>query len=183
MGSKPPKPWAVTGLATVARLAFAAVLLPYFLMTAATEFGGTPYSVGPNMPGTLLSLGAFYQWAPWMVTDIGRGTNNLSILASMFLHLMVFSECVLPVLLVVGLATRTAAAGLMLLIAFTTLIDIFAHNAPAEIIGAWFDANPFDEIADLRLLWAMLIAIPLTLGGGPLSLDGLIARWHRSAAG
>lgn len=182
MGSKPPKPWAVAGLATLARLAFAAVLLPYFLTSAATELGGTPYSVGPTMPGTLLSLGAFYHLAPSMVTDIGSGTYNVPILGSMFLHLMVFSEAVLPVLLVAGLATRTAAAGLVILIAVTTLIDIFAHDVPPEIIGTWFDANPFDEIADLRLLWGMLIAISLTLGGGPLSMDCLIARWRRPVA-
>ncbi|MBT6525267.1 MAG: hypothetical protein HOL57_04725 [Marinovum sp.] len=32
--------WRISGLTTAARLTFAAVLLPYFIISAATKFGG-----------------------------------------------------------------------------------------------------------------------------------------------
>jgi len=85
-----------------------------------------------------------------------------------------------PVLLVLGLATRIAAFGMIGLIAMTVVIDIFARSAPPEVIGALFDASPHDPISDLRLLWITVLAVPAVLGGGGLSLDALIRRlWHR----
>jgi putative oxidoreductase len=93
---------------------------------------------------------------------------------------LVLAQTVLPVLLVVGLATRIAASGMIGLIAMTAMIDIFARNAPPEVIGALFDASPYDPISDLRLLWITVLAVPAVLGGCGLSLDGLIRRlWHR----
>jgi putative oxidoreductase len=87
---------------------------------------------------------------------------------------------VLPVLLVLGLATRIAAFGMIGLIAMTVVIDIFARSAPPEVIGALSDASPHDPISDLRLLWITVLAVPAVLGGGGLSLDALIRHlWHR----
>lgn len=169
-------PWHQTGLTLAARLAFAAVLAPYFMSLAASMSGGSTLSVGPDLPGTLLSYGVVYQLAPWL--DPGKGPPDLSIMTSLLLHLSVLALAVLPPMLVAGLATRLAAAGMILLLAWITLIDIVAHHPPSEVLGVWFDTDPFGEIADLRLLWVMLIAIPLALGGGMVSMDALIAHWR-----
>jgi len=89
---------------------------------------------------------------------------------------LVLAEAVLPVLLVLGLATRIAAVGMIGLIAMTAMIDIFARDAPPEVIGALFDASPYDPISDLRLLWITVLAVPAVLGGGGLSLDPFLRR-------
>ena len=86
----------------------------------------------------------------------------------------------MPVLLVLGLATRIAAVGVIGLIAVTAMIDIFARNALPEVIGALFDASPDDPISDLRLPWITVLAVPAVLGGGWMSLDAVLRRlWDR----
>ncbi|QYU68895.1 DoxX family protein [Leptolyngbya sp. 15MV] len=72
------------------------------------------------------------------------------------------AEHLLPVMLVVGLATRLSAAGLL---AMTLVIQIFVYPE------AWWTTH---------ILWAALAAVLIARGGGLFSLDAVIARWRRA---
>lgn len=156
------------------------MLGPYFLISAASKIGGSDLLIGPDVAGTCLSLGAFCELAPGAPEAAGNDPASLSLTLRLGVQALVLAEAVLPGLLVLGLATRIAAFGMIGLIALTAMIDIFARNAPPEVIGALFDASPYDPISDLRLLWITVLAVPAVLGGGRISLDALIWRlWHR----
>jgi putative oxidoreductase len=72
-------------------------------------------------------------------------------------YLSAFGEHVLPVLLVLGLATRFAAAGLLLM---TAIIEIFVYP----------DAWPTHGV------WATCFLLLIARGPGEVSIDHLIAR-------
>lgn len=74
------------------------------------------------------------------------------------------AEIVLPALLILGLATRLSALGLLIMIGVIQL----------TVPSAW---------ATFHLPWAGLALGLVALGPGPLSLDRLIERWvaHRMA--
>jgi len=169
-----PSVWKLSALS--ARLTFAAVLGVYFLISAASKIGGSDLLIGPNVAGTFLALGAFYELAPVALEAAGNDPAGLSLPLRLRVQALVLAEAVLPVLLVLGLATRIAAVGMIGLIAMTAMIDIFARDAPPEVIGALFDASPYDPISDLRLLWITVLAVPAVLGGGGLSLDPFLRR-------
>jgi len=177
-----PSVWKLSALSALARQTFAAVWGPYFLISAASKIGGSDLSIGPDVAGTFLSFGAFYELAPGALAAAGNDPAGLSLALLLGLQATVLAEAVLPVLLVLGLATSIAAFGMIGLIAMTAMIDIFARNAPPEVIGALFDASPYDPVSDLRLLWITVLAVPAVLGGGRISLDALIRRLsHRGA--
>ena len=71
---------------------------------------------------------------------------------------------VIPVLLVIGLATRLSAAALL---AMTLVIQIFVYPQ------AWWTTH---------MLWAALAAVLIVRGGGVLSLDTLIGYWRQKRA-
>lgn len=71
------------------------------------------------------------------------------------------AEIVLPLLLLLGLATRLAALGLL---AMTAVIQLVVPEG-------W---------ANFHLYWAALALGVMALGGGPLSLDAALARLFRS---
>lgn len=78
--------------------------------------------------------------------------------------LATLGEHLLPVLLVIGLATRLSAAGLL---AMTLVIQIFVYPQ------AWWTTH---------MLWAALAAVLIVRGGGVLSLDTLIGYWRQKRA-
>lgn len=67
------------------------------------------------------------------------------------------AETVLPVLLALGLATRFAALGLLVLI---IVFEVFVHPGPYAIHGAW----------------AALLLVLIKFGPGSLSLDEALGR-------
>lgn len=67
------------------------------------------------------------------------------------------AETVLPVLLLIGLATRFSAFGLLIM---TAVIQL-------TVPEGW---------ANFHLPWAALAVAIMALGAGPLSVDGLLAR-------
>ena len=71
-------------------------------------------------------------------------------------------EIALPVLLVLGLATRVSALGLL---AMTAVIELVVPSG-------W---------ANFHLPWASMALAIIALGAGPLSLDHLLARLWRKA--
>ena len=71
------------------------------------------------------------------------------------------AEHLLPVLLVVGLATRVAAAGLAFM---TMIIQLFVYP------DAWWTHHA---------LWLAILLTIVTAGPGLLSADALLVRWRR----
>ncbi len=76
-------------------------------------------------------------------------------------------EIVLPVLLFIGLFTRLPALGLLVM----TAVIHFAVGYANE-----------DYLAPYHYVWMLAFGYLLIRGGGPISVDGLIARWRRRAA-
>lgn len=72
-------------------------------------------------------------------------------------HMATYAEHLLPILLLLGLGTRTAALGLL---GMTTVIEVFVYP----------DAWP------THLSWAAILLPLIAKGGGALSLDRLLRR-------
>ena len=79
-------------------------------------------------------------------------------------YLSTFGEHLLPILLVLGLATRFAALGLLFM---TGVIEIFVYP------GAW----------PTHGVWAACFLVVIARGAGALSLDRLIARMIKAPSG
>jgi uncharacterized membrane protein YphA (DoxX/SURF4 family) len=73
-------------------------------------------------------------------------------------HVTAMAEIVLPILLILGLATRLSALGLLVMTGVIQLV----------VPDGW---------ANFHLYWAALALAVIALGAGPLSLDRLIAAW------
>lgn len=103
-----------------------------------------------------------YGWDIWIprpaTMDMFRGGYDLRYvpLEAAATALQV-AETVLPLLLAVGLATRFAALGLVVLI---IVFEVFVHPGPYAIHGAW----------------AALLLMIIKLGPGSLSLDETLGR-------
>jgi putative oxidoreductase len=81
-------------------------------------------------------------------------------LPTAFAYLDSIAEIVLPILLVIGLATRFSALGLLVMTGVIQLV----------VPEGW---------ANFHLPWAGLALAVIALGPGPLSLDHLLERWPR----
>jgi len=81
-------------------------------------------------------------------------------LPTVFAHVDSIAEIVLPVLLVIGLATRFSALGLLVMTGVIQLV----------VPEGW---------ANFHLPWAGLALAIIALGPGALSLDHLLERWPR----
>ena len=81
-------------------------------------------------------------------------------LPTVFAYVDSIAEIVLPVLLVIGLATRFSALGLLVMTGVIQLV----------VPEGW---------ANFHLPWAGLALAIIALGPGPLSLDHLLERWPR----
>jgi putative oxidoreductase len=81
---------------------------------------------------------------------------------SLFAHLSGAAEICLPILLVLGLGTRFAAGGLLLM---TGIIQL---------------TEP-DGWANFHLPWAAMALTLVVFGGGRVGLDALLVRWRRPA--
>jgi putative oxidoreductase len=77
-------------------------------------------------------------------------------------HLSLYAEHLLPLLLVIGLASRFAALGLFLM---TLVIEVFVYPQAYPVHGPW----------------AVCCLVVMIHGPGFLSLDALITRRFRSA--
>ncbi|WP_137110479.1 DoxX family membrane protein [Rhodobacter sp. SY28-1] len=145
-------------LPTLARLVFAAVLLGYFWASALTKLDG------PFSPST----GAFAQIFPKAFEAVGYDVGQLGLWQRPVVLVGSWAELVLPLLIVLGLLTRLAAAGMMGFVLLQSLTDIYGHGAAA---GAWFDRASDALILDQRALWLVVLAVLLCKGAGPLSAD------------
>ncbi|GKY90210.1 DoxX family protein [Sinisalibacter aestuarii] len=154
-------------LPLLARVTFAATLAGYFWASAMTKLGDGPFSP---------ALGAYAQIFPRQLEAAGYDLSQLGVWHWMVVIAGTWAEFALPALLILGLATRLAALGLIGFVTLQTLTDLIGHHADASTIGAWFDRVPDSLILDQRLFWFMLFVTLVLKGGGPLSADRLIAR-------
>ena len=160
--------WLV-GLA--ARLAFASVLLVFFINSALTKVGSGP--LGIFSP----SVGAYAQILPEMMKSVGFNVSKIAFFPYGIIVLLgTWAEFILPVLIVIGLFTRAASLAMIGFIIVMSYVDITGHGVDAKTIGAPFDGLPTGLIADQRLLWIFLLLVLVVKGAGALSLDALLCR-------
>lgn len=160
-------PWLLPSLA---RLAFAGVLLGYYWASAWTKLGPGP--LGFLTP----SAGAYAQIFPRAFEAAGYDEGKLSLFQHLVALAGLWAEFLLPLLIVLGLASRLAALGMIGFVGVQTATDIWGHGLTAADIGRWFDRDPAGLIADQRALWLLPLILIALLGPGPLSLDAAIRR-------
>ncbi len=153
-------------LPLMARVVFAGVLAPYFWASAATKWESFPFN---------LSIGAYAQIFPRAFEAAGYDVAALSFWHKAIAMAGSYAEIILPLALILGLATRWAALGMMGFVLVQTAVDIWGHQASAATIGMWFDSDSGSLLADQRALWAVLLAILVLRGAGALSMDRLFA--------
>ncbi|SFO43852.1 putative oxidoreductase [Cohaesibacter marisflavi] len=169
------EPWFL-GLS--ARLIFSSVLLFYFLNSALTKLGDGP--LGLFSP----SIGAYAQIVPPIVEAAGYDSSQIAFLPWGLIVLAgTLAEFILPILILIGLATRVTAIAFIGFIAVMTFVDIQFHGVEAETIGHLFDSVHNSAILDQRLLWLMPLLLLIIKGPGTVSVDHFLARWRRAKAG
>ena len=82
-----------------------------------------------------------------------------------------YGELILPCLIIVGLATRAAALGMLAFILVMSLVDVTGHGVP---LGGLLDGDPSSIVPDQRLFWSMPLLVLVFMGGGRLSLDHVL---------
>jgi putative oxidoreductase len=153
-----------------ARLAFVAVLAPYYLNSALTKPGTGFFGVFAP------AAGAFAQILPPVAEQYGYDTSAIPFIPwHVIVILGTITEFVLPVLIVVGLFTRYCALAMMGFIVVQTIVDYAFHGA---VTGMLFDNQPTD-LLDQRLLWLFVLLILVLAGPGRVSLDA----WLRKLIG
>ncbi|MEJ2001170.1 MAG: DoxX family membrane protein [Maritimibacter sp.] len=157
-------------LPSLARFTFAASLAGYFWASAMTKLGDGLF--GFLHP----ALGAYAQIFPRQFEAVGYNISALSSFHWAVATAGMWAEFILPLLLILGLATRLAAFGMIGFTLVQSLTDIYGHGVDASAIGAWFDRVPDSAILDQRLFWVMLFVTLVLKGAGPISLDALVAR-------
>jgi putative oxidoreductase len=164
-------------LGLLARFAFAAVLLVYYLNSAATKVGDGVlgfFSVGAN---------AWFQILPPVVEAYGYDPSQVPFVPwGIVVYAGTYAEFILPVLIVLGLFTRLASLGMIGFILVQSYVDIAFHGVDDKTIGAWFDRFSDAAILDQRTLWIFLLLTLVVKGAGAISLDALWARTFTAKA-
>ena len=155
---------------TLARFTFAATLLFYYWTSALTKLGEG--FTGLFRP----SLGAYAQIFPRQMEAVGYDAGQLSDFHWLVVLAGTHAEFLLPALIVLGLATRLAALGMIGFVTVQSLTDLYGHGGIAhpETLGAWFDRFPDGVILDQRLFWVFVLLVLVVKGAGPLSLDRVL---------
>lgn len=153
----------------LARFVFAAVLFMYFFNSAKTK-------VGDGLSGLLeIQDGAFIQILPTVMEQYGYDASQIpGFPYQLIVYAGTYSEFILPVLVVLGLFTRIASAGMVVFVFIQSYVDITAHSADEKTIGSWFDRVPDSAILDQRALWVFLLVYLAIYGAGKVSVDHLI---------
>lgn len=156
-------------LPTLARLLFAAVLLMYFIKSGMTK-------LGDGISGLWTpSTGAYAQIYPKAFEAVGYDASAMTAFQKAVVLSGTLAEFILPALIVLGLFTRFAAAGMIIFVVVQSLTDWVGHGA-TEALGAWFDRFPDGAILDQRSLWIFLLLVLVFKGPGPLSFDRLLRK-------
>ena len=151
---------------TLARIVVLGVLFIYFWNSALTKFGdGILGLVRP-------SNGAYFQIFPKAVEAAGYDLGQLGILHWAIALAGTWAEVLLPIAIVIGLATRLAALAMIGFVIVQSYVDVTGHGGA---LGMWFDAQTLD-IVDVRAFWMLAFAVLVLRGAGPVSVDALLAR-------
>ena len=153
-----------------ARFVFAAVLLVYYLNSAATK-------VGEGLFGFLsVADNAYFQILPSVVEAHGFDVTQVPFFPyGLVVAAGTYSEFLLPTLIVLGLFTRIAALGMIGFTIVQSFVDIAYHGVDMTTVGAWFDRFSDAAILDQRALWIFLLLYLVAHGPGRCSLDALLA--------
>jgi len=155
----------------LARFTFAAVLLIYYWNSGLTKLGDG--ILGLFSP----SIGAYSQIFPKQLEAAGYDVSQLGLFHWLVVMAGTYAEFLLPLLIVLGLATRLAALGMIGFVVVQSLTDVYGHGATdAKTLGAWFDRASDSVIMDQRLLWIFVLLVLVVKGAGALSLDALLRR-------
>ncbi|MEM9549765.1 MAG: DoxX family protein [Pseudomonadota bacterium] len=158
-------------LPLAARFIFAATLLMYFWSSAVTKLGNGIF--GWLFP----SDGAYIQIFPKVVEAAGYDFSQLGFYHWLVVLAGTWAEFLLPLLVVIGLATRLSAIGMIGFVVVQSLTDIYGHGATdPKTLGAWFDKVPDSIIMDQRLFWIFTLAILVIRGAGAISVDAILRR-------
>ena len=147
-------------LPTLARLTFIATFLFYFWNSATTKLGDGIF--GFLFP----SVGAYAQIFPKKMEAVTYDVTQLGIFDWLVVVAGTWAEFILPLLLLIGLATRLAALGMVGFVIVQTIVDVNGHGVP---LGSYFNNVP--ELIDTRTLWVFLFVVIVIKGAGPLSVD------------
>ena len=154
-----------------ARFVFAAVLLMYYWNSGLTKLGDGV--LGLFNP----SIGAYSQIFPKQLEAVGYDTSQLGIFHWLVVVAGTWAEFILPLLLVIGLATRLAALGMIGFVVMQSLTDVYGHGvSDLKTLGAWFDRFPDGVILDQRLFWVFILSVLVIKGAGAISVDALLRR-------
>lgn len=159
-------------LPLLARFVFAAVLLLYFWNSGVTKLGDGLF--GFLVPST----GAYAQIFPKAFEAVGYDSSQLGVFHWLVVVAGTWAEFILPLMIVLGLATRLAALGMIGFIAVQSLTDLYGHGGieHAATLGAWFDRMPDGVVLDQRAFWVFLLVVLVVKGAGALSLDRVLSR-------
>jgi putative oxidoreductase len=158
-------------LPLAARFVFAAVLLMYYWNSGLTKLGDGIF--GLFSP----SIGAYSQIFPKQLEAVGYDTSQLGAFHWLVVVAGTWAEFILPLLLVIGLATRLAALGMIGFVVMQSLTDVYGHGvSDLKTLGAWFDRFPDGVILDQRLFWVFILSVLIIKGAGALSVDALLRR-------
>ncbi|MBT3143615.1 DoxX family protein [Falsiruegeria litorea] len=154
-----------------ARFTFAATLWIYYWNSGLTKLGDGIF--GLFSP----SIGAYSQIFPKQLEAVGYDASQLSVFHWVVVIAGTYAEFILPALIVVGLATRLAALGMIGFVIMQSLTDIYGHGATdIKTLGAWFDRLSDGVIMDQRLFWVFTLTFIVVKGAGFLSIDALLRR-------
>ncbi|WP_415237660.1 DoxX family protein [Sneathiella sp.] len=150
-----------------ARAVFSSVLLVFFWQSAATKLDGGLFSP---------SAGAYAQIFPKTLEALDYDTDRMSAFHSLIVLAGTYAEFILPLLILVGLMTRLASAGMIGFITVMSIVDIYGHGLDEKSIGGLFDRFQDSVIADQRLLWVFPLVYLVIKGAGMISVDALLKK-------
>jgi len=158
-------------LPLAARFTFAATLLFYYWNSGLTKLGDGVFGIFAP------SIGAYSQIFPKQLEAVGYDASQLGIFHWLVVVAGTWAEFILPLLLVIGLATRLASLGMIGFVVMQSLTDVYGHGVTdLKTLGAWFDRFPDGVIMDQRLLWVFVLSVLVVKGAGAISVDALLRR-------
>ena len=161
-------------LGLFARFTFVAVLYGYYFNSALTKVN---VEEGGVLGFFQITDGAYFQMAMPAVEAAGFDPSAVAFLPhGLIVTLGTYAEFILPLLIVIGLFSRVAAAGMIGFIIVQSLTDVFVHNIGAESTGALFDRFPDSLIMDQRMLWIFVLVVIVLKGAGKVSVDHLLSK-------
>lgn len=154
-----------------ARFTFAATLLIYYWNSGLTKLGDGIF--GLFKP----SIGAYSQIFPKKLEAVGYDVSQLGFFEWFVVMAGTYAEFILPLLIVIGLATRLASIGMIGFVIVQSLTDVYGHGATdLATLGAWFDNQASGVIMDQRLFWVFTLSVLVFKGAGVISFDALLRR-------